>query len=132
MSKTDENYLQKLFINEAKPALNRHSGGGDNTPTTPTDNRISLSYWYQYLAGQFMWAYDWDTDESYLEGEPVVLEFPTGTQNVTSASKFLNVFAFYEVNGCEADSKLPVKKFTGTLDLSGLKVITLLMMKENA
>ena len=29
MSNTDENYLQKLFINEAKPALNRHSGGGD-------------------------------------------------------------------------------------------------------
>ena len=25
---SNENYLEKLFINEAKPALNRHSGGG--------------------------------------------------------------------------------------------------------
>ena len=24
----NENYLQELFINEAKPALERHSGGG--------------------------------------------------------------------------------------------------------
>lgn len=30
MSTTDENYLQKLFINEAKPALNRHSGGSSS------------------------------------------------------------------------------------------------------
>lgn len=28
MSTTDKNYLEKLFINEAKPALKRHSGGG--------------------------------------------------------------------------------------------------------
>jgi hypothetical protein len=28
MNTTDKNYLQKLFIEEAKPALSRHSGGG--------------------------------------------------------------------------------------------------------
>lgn len=28
MNITDENYLQELFIDEAKPALKRHSGGG--------------------------------------------------------------------------------------------------------
>ena len=30
---TKDNYLQDLFINEAKPALDRHSGSGGDKPS---------------------------------------------------------------------------------------------------
>lgn len=33
----DENWFRKLFINEAKPALKRHSGSGNGVTTISTE-----------------------------------------------------------------------------------------------
>ena len=40
---SDENYLEKLFINEAKPALNRHSGGSSSGDSEEILSKFSAS-----------------------------------------------------------------------------------------
>lgn len=98
------------------------SGGGGGAPTTPTDNRTRLCYWYQYLVTENGWQIDWDDDaEDYVFFGDVLeeIEYPKGTQDVTNFSNLASVFIWDGTIYTTESRALPVKKFTGTLDASG-------------
>ena len=136
MSITKDNYLDKLFIDESKPALNRHSGGssGPAVPTTPTDNRTSMAYWFQYLADNFKDTTYCEYDETgyminyvIIPPEPMEsIEHIVGTQNIVDFSNYAVIFIdsgeydygmqmerFYK-----KETGVPVKRMTGVLDMS--------------
>ncbi len=142
MSITKDNYLDKLFIDESKPALNRHAGGssGPTVPTTPTDNRTRMAYWYQYLNsdGRFDDEVDWDQTQQddwgyysgvyFLPTTPIEsLEHPSGTQNITDFSNYGKIYIhsyevsydMYSIQPYVVESSVPVKNMTGELDMSG-------------
>lgn len=96
-------------------------GSSTSVPTTPTDNRTSLKYWYSYLQDSWSRGVDW---ENYVEveyGEPLEeIAYPTGTQNVTDVSQFLGIYTFYEdmAGGYGQELRgLPTKKLTGSLSI---------------
>lgn len=104
-------------------------GFADNAPSTPTDNRTTLRCWYQYLADDY--SYDLSAcklvDVDREDPVPIELEYPTGTQNVGNVMELVTIYVYAETtipDGNEDDvdvyveCKLPVSKFTGTLDVA--------------
>lgn len=94
-------------------------------PTTPTDNRTSMAYWYQYLAAGGQWNTYYDENNNFIrptDDEATWLEeveFPKGTQNVTD---FENVFSILISDDLYmTDTFLPAKKYTGTLDMTSAR-----------
>lgn len=103
-------------------------GSASATPTTPTDNRTSLSYWYSYLQDTWGRTVNWDTYEEVEYGEPLdEIAYPTGTQNVTNVNNFIGIYTFYEdmAGGYGQELRgLPTKKLTGVLDLPKITEVT--------
>ena len=94
------------------------SGGGGGEPTTPTDGRTSLAYWYEYLVDELGWSMydDPETGNTFFAGEVLEeLAYPVGTQNVTSARNFTKIYLQGE--WVTVYDGVFVKKFTGTLDI---------------
>ena len=136
MSISKDNYLDKLFIDESKPALNRHSGGsaGPSIPTTPTDNRTSMAHWFQYLADNFADTTYCEYDETgymidyiIISPEPMEsIEHAVGTQNIVDFSKYATIFVDsgeYDYGSqmersIKKETGVPVKKMTGVLDMT--------------
>lgn len=98
-------------------------GKADAEPTA-TDGRKSLAHWYQPF---FYPIWRCWTDEAYdEEGIEFIrpsdrayesLPFPTGTQNITDFTGFTEVYM--EEYNIDYAHPIVVKKFTGTLDVSG-------------
>lgn len=95
------------------------AGGGTSKPETPTDNRTSMAYWYQYLANSVIyseWNEEYQYDEWMVKTIPS-LELPSGTQNVTNFQEMFSLI--YQDEGCFMQStQLLVDEFTGTLDVT--------------
>lgn len=90
--------------------------------STPTDNRTTLAYWYQYLGVNYRHTTNPETGDYMFEGEDIEeLEYPKGTKNVTDIENLFTVLILNERDyGEYVLYTLPVKKFIGTLDLSSV------------
>lgn len=138
MSKTDENYLQKLFINEAKPALNRHSGGGadydDGYAKGKTDGieegkkSEHGTFWdaFQNKGGRanyyYAFAYGRFTDANYYPKYPIL------TSGGTTTSRYM----FYETPITDTKVEIITNSnnidhcFNGASDLVTIRKLTVL------
>ena len=109
----------KRFVQKAMIA--GYDEGGSAEPTTPTDNRTSLKYWYSYLQDNWYTQADWENYTEIEYGEPLEeIAYPTGTQNVTEVEQFLCICTYYEDLAGGYGQRLqglPVTKMTGVLDL---------------
>lgn len=110
--------LAKVYENTVKIG---NSGGGSVKPTTPTDNRTDMAYWYQYLAKDYQLGY-WEDDyiDEFKGTVYEELELPRGTQNVTSFRDFLKVICSGGYDSYYNETRIRTKKIKGVLDMTSV------------
>ena len=121
-----ENCLEKL-IEIQDTLLGKYVG---KPVDTPTDNRTTLAYWYQYLKDTVVEIiepdYETTFETDYITHTLESVEYPQGTQNVTSIINIFTILFEHPLDCSCMSINLPVRNFTGTLDLSSVTNMYLL------
>jgi len=90
-------------------------------------NRTSMAYWYQYLVEELGIVYNRGMSSAFdyeKKEPPEELEYPQETQNVTSFAHFTTLCMPDNEMYQYTEHGLPIKRFTGTLDMTSATEIS--------